>query len=378
MSILVRSVENKRSKNQFIDFVHDLYRHDPHYVPELRVTTNDKLNPKKNPFFAHADIQLFLAFRNEKIVGRIAAIHNREYIRQQQRKSGFIGYFDFVDDYDVSEALLLKAEKWLASRGLTEVQGPTNLSTNDAAGLLVEGFDSSPVVEMTYNYAYYEKHFVRHGFTKEMNLFAYFIPTETANERSIRLSQQIKERLKQKGYSFRGVKMKDFKQEIRKVKKIYAEAWEQNWGFVAPTDAEFDFLADGMKPLIDDRYVCMAEKDGELAGFAFGLLDINQVTKNFKNGRLFPFNIFKLLLNKKKPDVVRIVLLGVLRDHRNIGIEAVFFSHLIQAARDNGLRGGEASWILESNKMMIRAAEKLNGHRYKTYRMFTKKIDGLY
>ena len=158
------------------------------------------------------------------------------------------------------------------------------------------------------------------------------------------------------------------------IKDIYKSAWEKNWGFVPPTDAEFNHLAEGLKLLIDKRYVFMAEKDGVPIGFGAAIPNINEITKDFKKGKLLPFNIFKLLIGKKKTNKIRIILLGVKEEYRKLGIEGVMFAKYIQAARDNGLEGGEASWILESNEMMVKAAENLNGSRTHTFRIYSKTL----
>jgi hypothetical protein len=168
--------------------------------------------------------------------------------------------------------------------------------------------------------------------------------------------------------------MKNFSQEVQSIKEIYRAAWEKNWGFVPPTDEEFEFLAEGLKLMVDSRYAYMCEDNGKLIAFAVALPDVNEIVKNFKKGRLFPFNIFKLLLGKKKTKKVRIVLLGVKEEYRKNGIEAVFYGNFISEAKKNKLEGGEASWILESNEAMTKGAENLNGQRYKTYRIYSKEI----
>jgi GNAT superfamily N-acetyltransferase len=184
----------------------------------------------------------------------------------------------------------------------------------------------------------------------------------------------LQERLLRKGVTIRTSTKKTKKSDIVKIKDVYLRAWEKNWGFVPPTDDEYDHLAEGLNMLLDLRYVYLAEDKGELIGFGVALPDINEITKNFNKGSLFPFNIFKLLFGKSKVSMIRIILLGILEDYRKMGIEAVFFANYIKAAKENNLKAGEASWILESNTMMVQAAEKLNGQRYKTYRIYSKTI----
>jgi len=375
MSITIAKVTNKKSKKKFINFPHELYAGDRNYVPELYLNISEVLSEKKNPFFQHSNADLFLATDdNGKVVGRIAAINDNNYNEHHDSNVGFFGFFDVINDYDVAKQLLDTAYDWVKANGANQILGPTNFTTNDTAGVLVDGYDSPPTVMMTYNKPYYSQLLEQYGFGKEMDLFAYIIPTNEVNEKSLRLATMLQERLKNKGITIRTSTKKSKKSDIQKIKPVYLAAWEKNWGFVPPTDAEFDHLAEGLNLLLDLRYVYLAEHEGKLVGFGVALPDINEITKNFNKGKLLPFNIIKLLTGKSKVSLIRIILLGVLEDYRKLGIEAIFFANYIKAAKENNLKAGEASWILESNTMMVQAAEKLNGKRYKTYRIYSKSI----
>lgn len=371
MKVELFPVSSKKDRKAFIDFPHDLYKDDQYYVPELYLAQSEIHNPEKNPFFKHSEVQSYLAKRDGKIVGRISAIINGNYNTYHECNIGFFGFFDVINDFEVTTKLLDAAVSWCKTKGVDRILGPTSFSlTTDTGGLLVDGFDSSPVVMMTYNKAYYADLLEQYGFTKEMDLYAYMIYTEKASEKSIRLASMLEERLSRSGIIIREVNMKDFKNEIKLIKKIYDQAWEKNWGFVPPSNEEFQHLAEGLKMIIDPEWSYIALDNGEPIGFSLSLPDINQITKSFKKGRLLPFNIFKLLMNKKKAKRVRIATLGVIESYRMKGIEAIFFAKNILLARKYNLIGGEASWILENNQMMVQAAEKLNGERYKTYRIY--------
>ncbi len=375
MTVSISKVESKSDKKRFIKFPHDLYKGDANYVPELYLNISEVLSKKKNPFFKHSEADLFIATDADgKVVGRIAAILDNNYNNHHDSNVGFFGFFDVVEDYNVASALLDKALEWVKAKGVDRILGPTNFTTNDTAGMLVEGYDRPPTVMMTYNKPYYNDFVTKYGFGKEMDLFAYYIPTEGVNEKSLRLASMLQERLARKGITIRTATKKSKKSDIVKIKDVYLKAWEKNWGFVPPTDEEYNHLAEGLNLLLDLRYVYLAEEKGKLIGFGVALPDINEITKNFKNGKLLPFNIIKLLLNKSKVSLIRIILLGILEDYRKLGIEAVFFANYIKAAKENNLKAGEASWVLESNTMMVQAAEKLNGQKYKTYRIYSKTI----
>lgn len=369
-NIVIIEVLNKRDLKRFINFPHDLYATDPNYVPELQLAVKELLNPKKNPFFKHSKADLFLALKNGQVVGRIAAIRNNKYNEFHQCNVGFFGFFDVIEDFEVAEALLDTACDWNKSEGFTTVLGPTNFTTNDTAGLLINGFDEPPVVQMTYNKPYYVDFIRWYGFAKEMDLYAYWIPTQQVSEKSLRLANQLEKRLTQRSISFRPLNLKRFLQEVKGIKKVYNTAWEKNWGFVPPTTEEFDFLAQGLKMVLDPRYSYVAEHQGEIVGFAVGLPNINEILLKNKRGRLFPFGFFRLLWGKRKVKTIRVILLGVLPAYRKLGIEALFFSEFIKTAKANGLLGWEASWILENNHITKAAAENNNGKMYKTYRIY--------
>lgn len=370
MSLIVIEANSKKEIKQFINFPHQLYKGDPNYVPDLYLAQKEMFDRKKYPFFEYGDVQCFLAFKYGKPVGRIAAIVNKRYNEYHGSNVGFFGFYDFIYEKEVAQALMDRAKAYLEKFNFEALIGPTNFTTNETAGYLVDGFEEPPKIMMTYNKPYYDTIMKEMGLVKEMDLFAYFIPSFEASDKSIRLSEMLEARLQKQGITIRNISLKNFSQEIKHLKKIYNDAWENNWGFVPFTDAEFKHIADGLKMLADEKFAYIAEDNGDPIGFSISIPDINEITKDFKNGRLFPFNIFKLLLNKKKVSSVRVMATGVKEEYRRKGIEAIFFAKNILEARKRKLKGGEASWILENNTMMVQAAEKLNGVKYKTYRLY--------
>lgn len=370
MAVEIREAVSKKQIGQFIDFAHDLYKDDKNYVPELYMAQKEMFDRKKYPFFEYGDVKCFLAYQGEKIVGRIAAIKNQRYNDYHKSNIGFFGFFEFIESQEVASALLDAAKEWLADENYDYLMGPTNFTTNETAGFLVDGFDEPPKIMMTYNFPYYDRTLKSLGLEKEMDLYAYMIYSFEASDKSIKLSQMLEERLKRTGITIRNISIKDFKTEVERIKVIYNAAWENNWGFVPFTENEFKHLADGLKMLADEDFAYIAEHDGVPVGFSISLPNINEITIDFKKGRLLPFNIIKLLLKKNKTKSVRILATGILEDYRKKGIEAIFFAKNILEARKRKLIGGEASWILESNDEMVKSAEKLNGIRYKTYRLY--------
>ena len=368
--------DNKALLKAYLNFPHNLYRDDPHYVPELYMAQKELFNRKKNPFFEHSEVSSFLAKADGKIVGRISAILNNNYNSYHSSNVGFFGFFDLINNEDVCKALLDAACEWCRNKGVDAIIGPTNFSTNDTAGLLIDGYDEPPKIMMTYNKSYYKTLLESYGFVKDMDIFAYILYTHKASEKSIRLAQSLEERLGRQGIKFRAITKKSLPKDVESVRNIYNDAWAKNWGFVPMTDAELQHLADELKLILHPDWCYIAEDNGEAVGFGITLPNINEITINFKNGRLFPFNIFKLLWNKNKTRYVRIIALGVKEAYRKKGIEAIFFAKNILQARKSNVVAGEVSWVLENNEEMNSSALKLNSELYKTYRIFRYDLNG--
>ena len=367
-------VETKKQRAEFIDFPHDLYIGDTNYVPELFVGQDDLLNPAKHPFYKHSSAQLFLAYIDNKIVGRIAAIWNNPHNEFNNVKEGQFGFFDCINNQEVANALFDTAKNWIKEKGGEKIVGPINLSTNETCGLLIEGFDMPPVAMMTYNYPYYQELIDNYGFEKQVDLRAYNILTKNANMRSVLLMDRLEERLKRSGIILRQIDLKNFASEAEKIKVVYNKAWDKNLGFVPMSDDEFAWIAKDLKMIVDPKYCLIAEKEGEIVGFAVGIPNINEILINIKRGRLLPTGIFKLIFGRKKIKSLRVMMLGVLEEYRKLGIEACLYGRIIKNAQMYGIDGAECSWMLDHNYMMNHAIEQINGELYKRYRIYQKSI----
>ncbi|MEI8134503.1 MAG: GNAT family N-acetyltransferase [bacterium] len=376
MSLTVRQINSKADKLRFVRFLWDIYGNDPNWVPPLEMDRMKLMDEKINPFYSHSEVAWFLAEDGNKIVGRIAAIINHNHNNFHNDKKGFFGFFECINNHTVATKLFGAAEDFLKSHGMTEAIGPVNPSLNDEAGLLVEGFGKPPVLLMTYNPEYYIDLISASGYAKAKDLYAWLLSTDTSrSEKLIRVTDAMQKRA---GITIRPFNKKDFTNEVNRIRDLFNAAWEKNWGFVPMTDAEFDFLASDLKQIYDPDLIFFAEKDGETLGFALSLPDVNQ---SFAAGPRIPRGVMNLpvgiwnLLTKKKPiNTVRILVLGVAKAYRNRGIDAMFYRKTIEVAEQKGYKLGEASWILDDNDMMNRACEMMNGKRYKTYRVYEKKL----
>jgi len=369
--VRIRPVTSRWQRRAFIKFPWKIYRNDPLWVPPLIGQLKETFHSRKNPFYEHAEVQLFLADRGDLPVGRIAAVVNRAHNEFHDERTGFFGFFECVNDREAAKKLLDAARDWLRQRDMKTLRGPANFSSNDEWGMLVQGFDMSPVLMMPYNPPYYPELLEGYGLAKAKDLYAYrMLITEGLPDRLRRMADKIEQR---EGLTIRPIDMKNFDQELKRIKNIYNNAWSKNWGFVPMSEAEFDHLAKQLKPLIVPELVLFAEVNGRPAGFSLTLPDYNQALKHL-NGRLFPFGILKLMWHSRRIDHPRILVMGVVHEYQRRGIDAVFYVKTWDAGKARGYTWGEMSWILEDNEMMKRAMELMGGKVYKTYRIYEMKI----
>jgi GNAT superfamily N-acetyltransferase len=328
------------------------------------------LSAAKNPFFQHAEAQYYLALRDGRPVGRIGAIKNDAHNREHHDRVGFYGFFESVNDQKAANALFDAAATWLRGKGFAIMRGPMSPSINDECGLLVQGFDTPPTLMMPHNPPYYVDLHNRYGFTKATDLLVYQSTTTELPERIVRAANVLAQR---KGISLRPLDMKHFRQEVELVKALYNQAWEKNWGFVPLTEAEIDHLARQLKPIVVPDVVCFAERAGKVIGFAVALPDLNVALKHNPSGRLFP-GIFKILWHARRVSRLRILLLGVLKEYRSTGVDALMYHWIWTKGVARGFRWGEGGWILEDNAAMNNAAMALGFRPYKTYRVYDKPL----
>ncbi len=372
MSLEVRPVTTRGERRTFIRFPWQIYpgRY-PAWVPPLLAEERKRIDPQ-NPFFEHGAVELFLAYRNGRPVGRIAAIENGQHNRFHNDRVGFFGLFESLDDSEVAGALLDAAAEWVRARDLDRLRGPTNFSTNEDCGLLVENFDDPPYVMMPYNPPYYEKLLTTWGLTKVKDLLAYQVRKAAFEHRRFERLQRLIQRSGAE-IRVRSIDMKRFDDEVALVLDIYNSAWERNWGFVPMTDAEVAHMAKQLKPVVDPDLALIGEIDGEPAGFALALPDVNQAIRH-ANGRLFPFGLLKLLWHMRRINGIRVITLGLRPQYRRTGLASFFYVEIFKRGVSKGHTVAESSWILEDNTNMWSALEKMGFSRYKTYRLFERSL----
>ncbi len=375
MNVEVRPVRTRAERKAFVRFPWTIYpgRYAA-WVPPLLSEEKKRIDPKKNPFFGHGDVELFLAYRDGRVAGRIAAIVNTLHNEFHEDRVGFFGMFESVEDPEVASALLDAAAAWVSGRGLESLRGPVNFSTNEECGLLVDNFEDPPVVMMPYNPPYYAELLEGWGLSKVKDLLAFKAYQDDFDP--IRL-KKLEAAVKRAGpnIEMRGLRSDKFDEEVELVRELYNSAWEKNWGFVPMTDEEVDHMAKQLKSVVDPDLVLFCEVDGEAVGFALALPDINQAIRHC-NGRLFPFGIFKLLWHLRRVVGIRTITLGLKEQYRRTGLSSMFYYELFTRGTRKGHTWGESSWILEDNKDMVGALEKMGYAPYKRYRLYEKPLSG--
>ena len=359
---------------QYIRFPFGLYGQFPHWVPPLLMERRDFLNPRKNPVYEYAEIQPFLARRGTRVVGTITALKNTRFsqFHPTEKHVGFFGLYECERDPEASRALLAAAAEWLKARGLSVMRGPTNLTTNDVLGLLVEGFDDDPAILMPYNPPYYAEQLAQFGFSKAKDLYALEVRAEQYKGQLEPLARRV---LQNSRIHVRSVDLKRWHAELEFVRRCYNEAWANNWGFVPWTDRELAAIAKELKPLIDPRLAFVGEVDGKPAAIAIAVPDANEALK-LARGHLFPLGLIKILWHVKvtKCRRVRVLALGVLPPYRRLGLDGVLIQRMIQNGIPLGYEGAEVGWILEDNEAMLRPLRHIDARRTKVYRVYDRTL----
>jgi len=369
--ITVREVTTAQDLDRFVKLPFAIYQGDPNWVSPLLSDLKRTLTPGKNPFWTHAERKLFLAEKDSRPVGRVCATVDANYNGFHKSSIGFFGFFESTDDQETANALIAAACRWCREKGMTMVYGPANPSLNDEAGLLLDGFDSPPLVKMSYNPRYYEKLIQAAGLCKVKDLHAYVVAADRPMpEKYTRVIEMLKAK---PGVKVRPIDLKHLKEDLESIKEIYNDAWSDNWDFAPMTSEEIDDMAKQLKPLIVPELCPMVFCKGEPAAMSIALPDYNQVLARL-GGRLLPFGWLKFLIYKGKITRGRLWALGVKAKFRHQGFDSLLYYESLVAARKLGYKQGEVSWILEDNLSIIRPILNLGGRLYKTYRVYQQPL----
>ncbi len=375
--IRIEPVNDKSGLKAFIRLASDLYADDPHWITPLEIERLGILDPEQNPYFDHAEAQYWMAYQGDKPVGRISAQIDQLALEAHGNKTGHFGFLAAIDDQKVVSTLLETAQNWLRDRGMDTMQGPFNLSINQELGLLIDGFDTPPMMLMPHDPHYLGKSVEAAGLHKAKDLIAYIRGTD---ERFPERWRKMAERVGADGHvHMRPFNMKNYAQEIEILVSIFNEAWHTNWGFVPMTKKEVEHMAKELRPLIRKELAWFAEINGEPAAFIVCLPDVNDIIGDLK-GKLLPFGWLKLLWRLKvvRPQTARVLLMGVRKKFGDGFLGKILPFRLIYCLESDlyksAIKRVEMSWILEDNAPVRRMIETLGGEAYKTYRIYEKAL----
>jgi hypothetical protein len=371
----VLEVADRAMRDQFIRVPWSIYSDDPNWVPPLLMERREAFS-SKNPFFQHAEWNSWVAYRNDRPVGRISAQIDRLYLEQHDESAGFFGLIEAPADPDVFSALLSVAEAWLMKKGMKRVLGPFNLGINQEIGLLVDGFDTPPYIMMGHAKPYYGEFLERNGYHSVQELLAYELKLENFGMPPImrRLIDRQGDRV-----SARIFNRKNRQADFEVMRDIFNDAWSQNWGFVPFTEAEFQAVGKELLMVVPDEFIRIAEVEGEPAAFIVLIPNINEAIQDL-NGSLLPFGWAKLLWRLKVGHLKsgRIALMGVRKkfQHTRLGPALAFLTIecLEEPANRRGIERVEMSWVLESNQGIRNVIEQVTGKITKRYRMYGKEL----
>lgn len=377
-SIEIRKHEPGRDTADFINAADEVFRGDPAWVPPLHFDIAARLHPKKNPMFHHADVALFTARRNGRLVGRVSATVDRAWLDVWKDATGHFGFFDTVDDPEVARELLTHAEAWLRSKGMKRVNGPMSLGANEEIGLLVDGFEHPPVISMAHSRRYQGALAEACGYKKEKDLWCWRYEESTGfNARTLKAWEQVRELPEVR---LRSIDMKRLRAELGVIMDIYNETWKGKWAWVPATSAELDKMASDLSLVIDPEVAFIAEVEGRPAGMCIMVPNLNEVIADM-GGALFPLNWARLLWRTKvrRPTSTRLIALGIREDIRkNIkrygGLSAAMYVEVAKRGIARGYRWSELSWTREDDRPINVGIQSMGAKVYKTYRVYEKPL----
>ncbi len=374
MSISVRPADHGPARKDFLNLPYVIQTDNIQWAPPLLTQQKALLDTKKHPFFANAQIRLFVAYDNNTPVGRIAAINDFKHNKIHAQTTTHFGFFECIDDTKIATALFEQVEKSALDWGHNMVRGPFNHSVNEEIGLQVNAFDTPNFIMIPGNPPYYETLVEQAGYSGCMDLYCYKLDAGEMRRKLLDSAPKIERRL---NITIRKAQKKTFERDALKIWEVYNKAWEKNWYWLPATKDEFMHTVADLKSIIDYDLLFLAENQkGELVGFTVAVPNLNEAIIRLRNGRLLPFGIFKLLWHSRPGAIksIRVLVMGVLEQYRGRGIDTVLYHHQYRAALANGYTSGELSQVLQSNTMMNRAAELMGGRNYKTHRIYEKQI----
>ncbi len=376
MSVSIVEVNDRAGAKKFVKFPVNLYKNCPYYVPSLILDELDTINPKKNPAFDFCEHQLFLAYRDGKIVGRIAAIINHKANEIWKQKHARFSFVDFIDDNEVVDALFKAAETWAGNKGMEAIQGPMGYTDLDHEGLLIFGYDRLSTMNTTYSYPYYKDQIERLGFEKDVDWHEFYIPVpESVPERHQRIAKIVADK-----YGLKLLKFQSFKQITPYIDKLFNllnEAYAPLYGFSPLTKRQIDYYVKQYVPLLrwDVVSIIIEESTDKVVGFGIGIPSMSKALQKSR-GKIFPFGWYHLLraLKGKNNLVLDLLLIGIAPEYQGKGVNAMIFNDFIPSAYKSGFSFAESNPELETNNKVSAQWDGFDAEHHKSRRAYLKKI----
>jgi hypothetical protein len=372
----IRQVPMGGDVRDFLDVVSTIYKNEPNFIRPLDQDLKDRLNPKKNPLFDHAEGTIFLAYKNGKCVGRITATIDHEHLARYNDATGFWGFFDTIDDDEVARELLARAEAWLRGKGMKRARGPISMSINEELGCLVEGFDTPAVFMNPHHHPYQSALIEKAGYAKLKDFFGWHY---TVGELNTRAKKGHAEILALPEVKSRTVSLKDVERDVGIIVDVFNDAWCDNWGFVPATKKEVAKMASDFKLILEPGITRIVTIDGEPAAVAVALPNLNEIARDL-DGKLFPFGLLKLLYRLKVTGAksARLIILGIRKKYRHVrkyaGLSAFLYAELNDSGKKLGIEWGELGWTLEDNGPVNAGIRMMGAKPYKKYRVFDRAL----
>ena len=366
---------NKAQVERFIRLPHRIYKDNPNWVPPLDVDAYAQLNPSKHPFYDHSDIEFFLAIKDGRDVGRIAAIENRPYNTYHKAKEAEFYFFDTENDPEVAKALFDTVENWARTRGLNSIVGPKGMGPLDGYGVLVFGHDQRQTMNMlNFNHAYYQALVEAQGYVKEVDFVSCYLPAD-----QFRVPERVA-RIAERALLRGGLKIKQFRnkkellQWAPRIGQAYNSAFVNNWEYYPLTQREIDFVVENIMTVADHRMIKIITHGEEVVGFLFAFYDVSAAMQRAK-GKLFPFGLLDLLLDMRRTKTVSVNGIGILPQYQGHGGNAILYAEMGKTLISfNQFRHVEMTQVAETTEQMRADLKNLNGVEYKNHRVYRKKL----
>jgi GNAT superfamily N-acetyltransferase len=366
-------VTGRKELREFIELPYRLHSTSPYWCPPLRLERRMFLSRRQNAFFKHGDAQLFCAWRDGRVVGRISAQIDHAFNAYHSSTTGMFGFLELEDDGEILPALLDAAYGWLRARGMTLALGPMDFGINDESGVLVEGFDREPMIKQPWHPPYYAARCEEAGLEKAMDLWMWELDISDRSK-ILPIVFELAEQVEPKhGVTIRKMTRRSLRRDLDRFAEVYNSAWSENWGFSPYSKEDLDYNAQEMQLVFDSAWFMVAEKDAETVAVAITIPDINQVLMKMK-GRILPFGWWHFLRKRKIIDRCRVGFLGVKPEYQHTGVAAALYVEHFDLASRGPVTWGEMGWILETNRAMNRGMEAMNGRKVKTYRVFQRTL----